>query len=88
MAVTKSTVEAMLSFLTKVTAVRVRAPAHSSAAQSKPLREQVCYAMNTAHWQPHLQLSESDATDCSFAWLHGGILTASKVWLAWLTPPY
>ena len=42
MAVTKSSVEAMLSFLTKVTAVRVRgASSGSSGAQARPLREQV-----------------------------------------------
>ena len=40
MAVTKLTVEPMLSFLTKVTAVRVAASAPSSGA-AKPLREQV-----------------------------------------------
>ena len=40
MAVTKLTVEPMLSFITKVTAVRVAASAQNSGA-SKPLREQV-----------------------------------------------
>lgn len=44
MAVTKSTVEAMLSFLTKVTAVRVRNPRSSTSAQLRPLREQVLHA--------------------------------------------
>lgn len=40
MAVTKLTVEPMLSFITKVTAVRVAASAQNSGA-IKPLREQV-----------------------------------------------
>ena len=39
MAVTKAAVEAMLSFLTKVTAVRVARP--GAGAPAKPLREQV-----------------------------------------------
>ena len=40
MAVTKAAVEAMLSFLTKVTAVRVARPGAGIPAHSKPLREQ------------------------------------------------
>ena len=43
MAVTKAAVEAMLSFLTKVTAVRVARP--GAGSQAKPLREQVPIAM-------------------------------------------
>lgn len=58
MAVTKATVEAMLSFLTKVTAVRVARP--GAGQQARPLREQVgglpCSAMVThpAAWSGRL----------------------------------
>ena len=53
MAVTKLTVEPMLSFLTKVTAVRVAAPAQNSGA-SRPLREQVSRQATTPNPKPCL----------------------------------
>ena len=54
MALTKAAVEAMLSFITKVTAVRVARPASGTA---KPLREQVTH-------QPELGLHAAHAQGC------------------------
>ena len=53
MAATKLAVEPMLSFLTKVTAVRVAASAQSSGA-SRPLREQVSRQATTLDLKPCL----------------------------------